>query len=92
MISSIPLRSACTVWGARESLVSDSSKAGNFAPKAFAKRPDAQGYIARDFEAAMAALFATRKIKLAVYGRAGDARQRIVRDGDEQSHTRCVKH
>ena len=60
--------------------VSDSRHAGNFAPKAAAKRPDAMGYTAREFEGAMARLFADRKIRLVTYGRAGDARQRIVRE------------
>jgi RecA-family ATPase len=69
---------------AQQVRVSVSRNAGNFAPKVFAKRPDAQGYIAREFESAMGRLFADKRIRLAAYGRAGDARQRIVRDGEDQ--------
>ena len=59
--------------------VSDSPKAGNYAAKRFAQRPDSHGYTAKDFERAMGALFASRQIAMATYGRAGDARQQIVR-------------
>ena len=68
---------------AQDVRVSDSRNAGNYAPKAMAKQPDAQGYKAREFEGAMARLFADRKIRLVTYGRTGDARQRIVRETGE---------
>ena len=61
--------------------VSNSDRAGNYAPKAFAKRPDAQGYTPKELATAMARLFVDRRIKMVAYGRTGDARQRIARDG-----------
>ena len=60
--------------------VSNSDRASNFAPKLFAKRPDGQGYTARELAAAMARLFAERRIRMVTYGRTGDARQRIARE------------
>jgi RecA-family ATPase len=60
--------------------VSNSRNAGNYAPRVFARRPDADGYSAKEFERAMARLFTDRRIRLAVYGRSGDARQQIVRE------------
>ncbi len=49
--------------------ISDSPNAGNYAPKAFSKRPDRQGFARREFEAAMQRLFAAGKIKMEEYGR-----------------------
>lgn len=46
--------------------VSNSNRASNFAPKTFAKRPDAQGYGVKDFDRAMAALFASDDIVMQV--------------------------
>ena len=43
--------------------VSESPSAGNYAPRAFAKRPDAEGYKRGDFSAAMERLFHRRQIK-----------------------------
>jgi hypothetical protein len=48
----------------------------------FAKRPDADGYSVKEFEKAMVRLFTDRRIRLAVYGRPGDARQHIIREPD----------
>jgi hypothetical protein len=58
--------------------VSHNSRAGNYAPKAFGKSADRKGYTAKDFEAAMGRLFDAKKIVAEVYGRTGDARQRIA--------------
>jgi RecA-family ATPase len=65
----------CEAQGLR---VSNSSHSPNYAPKEFAKRPDAEGYRAREFADAMASLFSQQKISMEEYGRKGDARQRIV--------------
>ncbi|HYE70099.1 MAG TPA: AAA family ATPase [Aquabacterium sp.] len=59
--------------------VSNSKHAGNWAPKVFAKRPDADGYTLAEFDHAMAALFAQGEIILVNYGRAADERRRIAR-------------
>jgi RecA-family ATPase len=58
--------------------VSISRNAGNFAPKVFAKRPDRQGFTAKEFETAMGALMAANRITLLDYGRKGDQRRRIA--------------
>ncbi len=63
--------------------MSESKNATNFAPKVFAKSPNAQGYSLKQFHAAMERLFATGKIMVETYGRVGDARQRIVRTPHE---------
>lgn len=66
--------------------VSHSKNAGNWAPAVFAKRPDAEGFTRKDFDAAMSALFASEDIEVQDYGRKGDPRWRIVptnRDRDE---------
>ncbi|MDR3537830.1 MAG: AAA family ATPase [Acetobacteraceae bacterium] len=68
---------------AQQIRVSNSNRAGNFAPKVFAKRPDAQGYTSRELDGAMSRLFADRHIRLASYGRPGDARQQIVRNASD---------
>ena len=65
--------------------VSDSKHAAQYAPKIFARRPDSEGYAMKDFERAMASLFAAKRIANEAYGRAGDARQRIVRAEQESS-------
>lgn len=44
--------------------VSHKPRAGNFAPKAFAKRPDRQGFRRPDFEAAMERLFTSGAIQV----------------------------
>ena len=58
--------------------VSDASRAGNYAPRLFAKRPEREGFTKTDFERAMEALFAHDRIKLIEYGRAGDLRRRLT--------------
>jgi hypothetical protein len=58
--------------------LSTSQNASNFAPKTFAKRPDRQGLNRKDFDQAMHALLASGRIRLAIYGRKGDERRRIV--------------
>ena len=58
--------------------VSDSSRAGNYAPRLFAKRPEREGFAKADFERAMEALFAEGRIKIEAYGRSGDPRRRIA--------------
>ena len=63
---------------AQERAVSDRSRAGNYAPREFAKDPDRQGFDARAFERAMTKLFDEHRIVIRTYGRAGDRRQRIA--------------
>ena len=72
----LALLDRCTKTGLRLSI---SPNAPNFAPRVFAKRPDAEGYTKRDFESAMHRLFASGAIINGTYGRPGDARQRITR-------------
>ncbi|MDQ2764618.1 MAG: AAA family ATPase [Pseudomonadota bacterium] len=60
--------------------VSHSPNAPNYAPKAFGKRPDRQGYTRRDFEVAIQHLFAMKRIRVEEYGRPGKWRNRIVRE------------
>ena len=59
--------------------VSSNSRAGNYAPKLFVKRPDRDGFVKANFEAAMHKLFAAREIVNIDYGRKHDERKRIVR-------------
>jgi len=59
--------------------LSNSKNATNNAPSEFAKRPDAQGYARREFDAAMSRLFADKRLILETYGRKGDVRQRLAR-------------
>jgi RecA-family ATPase len=47
--------------------LSESPRAQNYAPKTFARRPDRDGFTAKDFELAMHALFAERRIRVADY-------------------------
>jgi RecA-family ATPase len=58
--------------------VSSNSKAGNFAPRLFASRPDRERFTKPDFEHAMQALFASQQITNEDYGRKSDKRFRIV--------------
>jgi RecA-family ATPase len=58
--------------------VSDSTHAANYAPRAFAKRPDREGYARRDFDRAMQTLFAEGKIRMSEYGYPSDRRRKIV--------------
>ena len=67
--------------------LSSSNRAGNWAPKVFGRRPDREGYTAKDFDAAMSRLFADRRITMADYGRKSDARSCIVRVDDEPDPT-----
>jgi RecA-family ATPase len=70
--------------------LSDRNNASNYAPKAFALRPDAEGYTAKDFEEAMHGLFARKQIFMQQYGRPGDYRLRIVRTPrEEENCARC---
>jgi RecA-family ATPase len=59
--------------------VSSNTKAGNYAPRLFASRPDRERFAKADFERAMQALFANRKIVNEDYGRKSDMRRRISR-------------
>lgn len=77
----LDLLDACDVSGLN---LSPSRNAGNYAPKVFSKRPDAQGYTATEFDTAMACLFAAKQIRMADYGRPGDARTRLARDHGDQ--------
>lgn len=47
--------------------VSHSSKAGNFAPKVFSKRPEREGFTLREFDTAMNRLFAAKAIRVGSY-------------------------
>jgi RecA-family ATPase len=67
--------------------VSHSSNASNYAPKVFSKRPDLAGYTKKDFDVAMATLFATKRIWVAEYGRPGKWRHRIERDRRREEAT-----
>jgi RecA-family ATPase len=59
--------------------VSSNSKAGNYAPRLFASRPDRERFGKADFERAMQALFASGKLCNEDYGRKSDTRSRIVK-------------
>jgi RecA-family ATPase len=59
--------------------VCSNSRAGNYAPKLFAKRPGREGFRRADFERAMEELFADGELTNASYGRPSDPRYRIAR-------------
>ncbi|MGO9941503.1 MAG: AAA family ATPase [Rhodoblastus sp.] len=59
--------------------VTHSKMATNFAPRAFAKRPDRQGYRQRDFELAMERLFASKQIAVREDGPPSKPRSWITR-------------
>jgi RecA-family ATPase len=59
--------------------VNDSKTTGNYAPKAFVKHPDREGYALKDFEGAMERLFASDAITLRSGGRRGSEHAEIVR-------------
>jgi RecA-family ATPase len=58
---------------------SHNSRAGNYAPKLFARRPERQGYRVADFDRAMQALLAMHEIKIEGYGPPSHPKQRLVR-------------
>ena len=64
---------------AENQAVSSNSKAGNYAPRLFVRRPERDHYKTSDFERAMQALFSQKRITNVGYGRTGDTRTRIVR-------------
>jgi RecA-family ATPase len=70
--------------GKQGRVVSHSTRAGNYAPKTFAKCAEGQGYLIKDFERAMNALFHAQQIVALPYGRSGDARRRIALATDQQ--------
>jgi RecA-family ATPase len=59
--------------------LSNNSRAGNYAPKVFLKRPERWDYRLRDFEKAMQELFSMREIQLKPYGRPSNQSNRIER-------------
>ena len=59
--------------------VTDRSRAGNFGPRVFEKRPEATGYDRRALERAMERLFAQKAIRVETYGRPSRQFTRIVR-------------
>jgi RecA-family ATPase len=59
--------------------LSSNPKAGNYAPRLFATRPDRERFGRADFQRAMQALFATHAIINEGYGRKSDMRTRMVR-------------
>ena len=64
--------------------VSDRSRAGNYAPKMFAIRPEANGHNKKSFERAMEKLFSQKTIRVETYGdRPSRQFQRIIRAGQE---------
>jgi RecA-family ATPase len=70
---------------AEEQPVSSNSRAGNYAPRLFASRPDRERFAKGDFEHAMQALFASREIANENYGRRSDMRSRIVRQRRQEA-------
>ena len=58
--------------------VSESSRAGNYAPKIFSQRSDNEGYTKTDFAKAMERLFERGEITNEQYGRKSDLRHHIV--------------
>lgn len=62
--------------------VSESNRASNYAPKAFAKSPNRSGLSAQDFTRAMERLFATKLIVAVEYNRFGS--RRIMRVGQTE--------
>jgi RecA-family ATPase len=64
---------------AEERPVSSNSRAGNYAPKLFAKRPDSERYTVKDFERAMEALFKRGEIINVAYGKPSNQCFRILR-------------
>ena len=58
--------------------LSSNDRAGNYAPRLFAARPDRERYTKADFAHAMQAAFAAGEIENEPYGRRGDERTRIV--------------
>lgn len=64
--------------------VSENSRAPNYAPKVFSELPADRraGYTARQFKGAMEALFETKEIAVAQYGRKSDMRKKIVRQAE----------
>jgi RecA-family ATPase len=63
---------------AEQQPVSANSRAGNYAPRLFASRPDRERFARADFERAMQALFARGEVTNEGYGRKSDLRSRIV--------------
>ncbi len=61
----------------------DRSRAGNYAPRGFEKRPEATGYDRRMLERAMERLFARKVIRVEAYGRPSRQFTRIVRVAPE---------
>ena len=59
--------------------VSDSQNAGNYAPRAISRTPQAKGYRIHQLAAAMERLFAEGKICVEEYGRTSDPRKRVAR-------------
>ena len=69
-------------YSANRHPLSESKNATNFAPKVFATAPNTarDGYGYGDFTRALEALFKSRKITSATYGRVSDERRKIVRN------------
>ncbi len=59
--------------------LSPNSRAGNYGPKLFLRRPERNGYRVADFERAMQSLLAMGEIGIEEYGRPTHRAQRIVR-------------
>jgi RecA-family ATPase len=66
--------------------VSDKSRAGNYAPTLFMKRPakDRGDYKKPDFDRAMQSLLKSRKIKIVSYGPASKGNQKLIRAETEE--------
>jgi RecA-family ATPase len=65
--------------------VSHNTRAGNYAPKEFVKRPGRQRYQIRDFARAMQALFEMGEIRIEEYGKPSHRLQKIVRAVREET-------
>ena len=60
-------------------MVSEKLRASNYAPRAFAMRPDRRGHSKKDFQFAMERLFADGKIRVETYASKGRPCERIVK-------------
>jgi RecA-family ATPase len=63
--------------------VSDSDRAGNYAPREFCSRPNNSGYTKPQFKAAMERLFSAKKIELGSYTKNRNKYEHIMPSGGE---------
>lgn len=72
--------------------VSSNSRAGNYAPRVFIRRPCLEHFKIADFEGAMQRLFSKGEIVNLPYGRKGDERTRIIRSVRPEVSEGNMKH